>query len=86
MVAPAWEVLTKTRKTTPQASLPLDRRRTNVAGAFAANAHRTEGRDWLLVDDVITTGSTIAAASKALSDAGARSIRVASLARAGHLI
>jgi predicted amidophosphoribosyltransferase len=83
---PDWTVLTKTRRTAPQASLPLETRRENVQNVFAADPQRARGRDWLLVDDVITTGATISAAGSALKAAGARSVTVATLARAGHTV
>jgi predicted amidophosphoribosyltransferase len=53
-----------------------------VAGAFAA-APRAAGLDLVLVDDVVTTGATADAAAGALLGAGARSVRVIALARAG---
>jgi predicted amidophosphoribosyltransferase len=81
---PDWRLLRKIQRTAPQASLPLETRRDNVQGVFAAHPHRTRDRDWLLVDDVITTGATISAAGSALKSAGARSVTVATLARAGH--
>lgn len=81
---PAWDVLSKSRRTVPQASLPLEKRRANVRGVFTADPSRVDGKDWLLVDDVITTGSTVTAAASALVKAGARSVEVAALARAGR--
>ena len=41
-----------------------------------------EGRSILLVDDVMTTGATLAAATEAALRAGAADVRVATLARA----
>jgi predicted amidophosphoribosyltransferase len=52
-----------------------------VEGAFAASP-AVAGRDLVLVDDVVTTGATALAASRALRGAGAREIRVVALARA----
>lgn len=47
----------------------------NVAGAFrAAQPQQVEGKRILLVDDVITTGTTAAACAQALLHAGADSV------------
>jgi predicted amidophosphoribosyltransferase len=56
-------------------------RQANVAGAFTADPGRVAGRSVLLVDDVFTTGATMAAAAQALLDAGARSVSGYCLAR-----
>ena len=57
-------------------------RRENVKGAFrVSRGARVEGRCVLLVDDVMTTGSTAAEAAKTLKEAGARRVLVAVLAR-----
>ena len=55
----------------------------NVKGAFAVAPSRKEaikGRNILLIDDVITTGSTLEAAARALRRAGAARVDVAALA------
>lgn len=66
-------VLERVRPTRPQARLDLAQRRLNVADAF--RVRRPEwvwGRDVLVVDDVMTTGSTLSACLDALALAGAR--------------
>lgn len=56
-------------------ALPLEQRIANVAGAFrAAQPQQLEGKRILLVDDVITTGTTAAACAQALLHAGADSV------------
>ena len=53
-------------------------------GAFGVpktKEKRLAGRDILLVDDVMTSGATFAAATEALLAAGARSVTVLCLAR-----
>lgn len=63
-------LLTRTRNTSPQAGLSAQLREHNVDGAFKA-APGCKGRALLLVDDVMTTGSTLRSCAEALTDAGA---------------
>lgn len=64
-----------------QAKLGRAARRRNLAGAFAAGAKGLAGATVLLVDDVMTTGATLAAATAALRAAGAARVLVAVAAR-----
>jgi ComF family protein len=73
--------LRRIRETPPQVGRSRAERVRNVAGAFAA-ARSVAGLEILLVDDVVTTGATAAAAAEALRVAGARSVIVVALARA----
>lgn len=71
------------RATKPLArTMHRDERRAIVAGAFAGVPGRVEGRRVLLVDDVVTTGATLDACSKALLAAGATSVLCVTFARA----
>ena len=76
-------VVRRVRETPPQVGRSRAARARNVAGAFEADARAVTGLDLVLVDDVVTTGATADAAARALKAAGARSVLVVALARAG---
>ena len=82
-------LLERRRATREQSHLHLDARRRNVSGAFIATRTLPGAPRIALVDDVITTGSTVAAAAAALSAAGAGPIELwavchAARRRRGH--
>lgn len=74
--------LRRIRRTAAQAGLSDVERAENVRGAFAAPAGSLKGRRVLLVDDVMTTGATLAAAAAAARAAGASHVGALALARA----
>lgn len=65
--------LSRTRDAPPQAGLTLRERARNLRDAFAAS-RSVSGRAVAIVDDVMTTGATLRAASRALRAAGAARI------------
>jgi ComF family protein len=65
----------RVRSSRPQVELDRAARVVNVRGAFIAEAGSLRGLRVALVDDVATTGATLAAASGALRAAGAREVR-----------
>jgi ComF family protein len=75
---PGW--LRRIRRTPKQTERPPSARRDNVRGAFRARGAGLRGRVVLLVDDVLTTGSTASEAARALRAAGAARVVVAVLA------
>ncbi len=76
--------LTRVRPTAPQSELGADARRANVRGAFRA-APAAIGRHVVVVDDVLTTGATVAECARALRAAGARAVGVLVVARVDAL-
>ncbi len=79
---PVYRGLTRTRATSPQANLPAGRRAANVAGAFVYRGDSLAGSRVLLIDDVLTTGSTADACAQALLAAGASWVDVLVVAAA----
>jgi ComF family protein len=74
--------LIRTRPTPSQTRLSSAERRDNVRGAFKVrHPEWIDGRRVLLIDDVMTTGATVSECSRALKDAGAAAVRVATVAR-----
>lgn len=78
------DALIRQRNTGSQEGRDRDARFANLSGAFRVHPRRramVEGRDILLVDDVMTSGATFAAATEALLAAGARTVCAVALAR-----
>ncbi|MBT0651600.1 ComF family protein [Geomobilimonas luticola] len=89
VVAGQWHLpldrtcLRRIRWTEPQVNLAAAERAANVRGAFAVTAPaRVAGRRIILVDDVFTTGSTVAECARVLKGAGAGEVLVVTVARA----
>jgi ComF family protein len=89
---PVVHALRRVRSTAPQFGLTTSGRRRNVAGAFAPPRRfgcgprrldpRIRGARVVLVDDVCTTGATLAACAAVLLEGGAREVRAITAARA----
>jgi ComF family protein len=78
------DALVRRRSTGNQDGKTRDARFANLVDAFGvpkSREKRVRDRDVLVVDDVMTSGATFAAASEALFAAGARSVSVLGLAR-----
>lgn len=75
--------LVRKRETASQTGLSRHQRRANMRGAFAVvAADRVRGRSVLLLDDVMTTGTTAGECARVLLRAGSKEVFVATVARA----
>ena len=83
-------LLRRTRATRPLKGMSHGQRRKAVSGAFAvADPDRIKGRQVILVDDVLTSGSTAEACARALRKAGAARVELicwARVVRPAHLM
>lgn len=74
--------LERVRYTVTQTHFDRQRRMQNLRGAFALRQNgNVQGKDLLLVDDVLTTGSTLDECARVLLEAGAQSVRALTVAR-----
>jgi len=80
------DALVRIRSTTPLKGLDREARFAALRGTIAPHARRGAAlakRNVVLIDDVMTSGATLSAATKACYDAGANAVCVLVLARAG---
>lgn len=76
------DVIVRIRDTIPQANLNGEARRKNLRKAFQViKPELVRGKSVCLVDDVLTTGTTIQECSRVLTAAGVKRIKVLTLAR-----
>ncbi|MBF8294527.1 MAG: putative amidophosphoribosyltransferase [Bacteroidetes bacterium] len=76
------DLIRRKKFTQTQTTLSLEERRDNMEEAFACESSGVRGKTVILVDDIITTGSTIQSCAGALKKAGAVRIIAASAALA----
>ena len=85
LALPVLHVLDRSRTTTAQFDLDRAARATNLVDAFrvaSGDGRLAIASRWLvLVDDVVTTGATLAACAAALMDAGALAVSAVAVAR-----
>jgi len=75
------KILKKIKNTKSQSLLNLKERRENIKNSFKTRVNFLKGKNFILVDDIITSGSTVNEASKILKKAGAYKIWAFALAR-----
>jgi ComF family protein len=83
MIKPS--AIRRVKITRSQVGLSLEERKKNVADVFSAEQELVYGKSILVVDDVVTTGSTINSCAAELSKAGALHIYGLTLARSMRL-
>jgi ComF family protein len=80
----AARTLAKRRDTPSQTTLERDERLCNVVGSFeVGELVGVRGRRVILIDDVVTTGSTMRECAVALMEGGAKDIRACAVASSG---
>lgn len=78
----APDAMLRVRETASQIGLTRRQRRENLRGAFVVNCPgKIEGQEVVLVDDVLTTGTTASECARMLRRAGAMEVWVATVAR-----
>ena len=78
----AHNILRRVKRTRPLKGLSHSQRRKAVAGAFrVVESNRLAGKTVVLIDDVLTSGSTAEACAKALQQAGAARVELICWAR-----
>jgi ComF family protein len=77
------DLLVRTRETLEQAGLEQRARRNNIRGAFALT-RALSATHVAIVDDVVTTGSTVNELARTLKRAGVKCVDVWAVARAGR--
>lgn len=76
--------VTRSKNTMPQEGLSINKRRRNLAGAFAPHPHATQnitGKNIIIIDDVVTTGATVNSLCQYLKKEGANHLTVLCISR-----
>jgi len=83
---PLTPILRKVRHTKPQSGMgDISHRRANILGAYVVtDPSLVRGQRILLLDDIITTGATASEAARTLLVAGAKEVKLATVAVASH--
>jgi len=78
------QVISRSKETTPQEGLSINRRKANLKRAFSYtedSAHNIVGKNIVIIDDVVTTGATINSLCEVLQQIGVNSITIFCISR-----
>ncbi len=75
-------ILYRIKKRKPQAKLAVSERKKNIDSVFSVETGTTELKKCIIIDDVVTTGSTVFEAAKELENSGYKVVAVISIAHA----
>lgn len=78
---PVVEMLERRKNTKSQITLSLEERKTNISGAFTLKCSDKKEATVFLIDDILTTGSTLAEAAGVLKRHGYQKVYGVTLAR-----
>ena len=76
------EIIFRSKKRKPQARLPVSKRSSNISTVFEVDEYSEAKKNCILVDDVVTTGSTVLEAKSRLEEKGYFVQAVVSIAHA----
>lgn len=76
----AIDIIYRTKRRTPQSRLSESERERNIRGVFSVPETAEPGQTLVLIDDVVTSGSTVREAKRALEEAGYKVPAVTSIA------
>ncbi len=80
------KLIKKIKKTKPQSQLRRNQRLTNLTGAFKLKeSGEVSGKNILLIDDIVTTGSTVNECARILKENGAERVDFFTIARSNSL-
>ena len=75
--------LSRKRHSKPQAKMNSQKRKTNISGCFQCDGGYLDGKNIILIDDVVTSGSTLNECAKVLKEKGAREVWGICVAKGG---
>lgn len=81
LAVPYADCLAKTRDNPEQHMLDRRQRERNVRGVYSVSGPGVEGKNVLLVDDIVTTGATLSECARVLYGAGAKLVACAAVAQ-----
>jgi ComF family protein len=83
---PVYDGLTRFADGADQTEIPFEKRRENVKGVFLCSGSGLEGKNVMLIDDVVTSGATLGACASALYSANPKNITGFTFCRAAETV